>query len=329
MNHTTLHNPPNIEAIAIELIGEPTSKRGTELRFNSRGSIAVDIAKNQFFDFESNHGGGWLALVMHFNQCSKAEALQWLRTHGFIEDREYQPTRQSKPRDPKPAQPAKTEKPQAETPRAELVDQIWNSAGLPQLAGTSYLQRRIAEYIPSFEPPCIRWLKASNAPKFTKGWSNLPPDASGAICYAYEDSTGKLQAVQIEGLTERGTFTDPRHRRTVGTIAGAGMVIRGYEPTKAIIAEGPIDALTIYETYPRELIICTGGTANMAATVPLILNHAGITLPIEIEADSGRPGRMAAHDLYLQLKQAGAQVSKPTLYRDDSDPADRFNRATI
>ena len=61
----------------------------------------------------------------------------------------------------------------------------------------------------------------------------------------------------------------------------------------------------------------------------LCLNHAGLTLPIEIEADSGRPGRMAAHDLYLQLKQAGAQVSKPTLYRDDSDPADRFNRATI
>ncbi|MCY4228455.1 MAG: hypothetical protein OXF20_12370 [Gammaproteobacteria bacterium] len=58
--------------------------------------------KNRFYDFENNEGGGWLALVMHFNQCSKAEALQWLRTHGLIEDRECQPTRQSKPHDPKP-----------------------------------------------------------------------------------------------------------------------------------------------------------------------------------------------------------------------------------
>lgn len=52
-----------IEQVARHYWGEPTSKRGTELRWGTHGSKSVDIRKGVWTDFETGESGGVVALV--------------------------------------------------------------------------------------------------------------------------------------------------------------------------------------------------------------------------------------------------------------------------
>jgi hypothetical protein len=52
-----------IEQVARHYKGEPTSKRGTELRWGTHGSFSVDLRKGTWFDHEMNTGGGVIDLV--------------------------------------------------------------------------------------------------------------------------------------------------------------------------------------------------------------------------------------------------------------------------
>ena len=44
----------HIENIATNLHGEPTTVRGTELRFRNKGALSVDTEKQCYYDFEAN-----------------------------------------------------------------------------------------------------------------------------------------------------------------------------------------------------------------------------------------------------------------------------------
>src|ERR1700740_3718788 len=44
--------------VARELLGEPTKRSRTELRFGMRGSMSVSLDKGTWHDFESGTGGG-------------------------------------------------------------------------------------------------------------------------------------------------------------------------------------------------------------------------------------------------------------------------------
>ena len=52
-----------IEQVARHYKGEPTSKRGAELRWGTHGSFSVDLRKGTWFDHEMNTGGGVIDLV--------------------------------------------------------------------------------------------------------------------------------------------------------------------------------------------------------------------------------------------------------------------------
>src|SRR5210317_1349504 len=52
-----------IEQVARHYKGEPTSKRGVELRWGTHGSFSVDLRKGTWFDHELNTGGGVIDLV--------------------------------------------------------------------------------------------------------------------------------------------------------------------------------------------------------------------------------------------------------------------------
>ena len=52
-----------IEEVARHYKGDPTSKRGTELRWGQHGSFSVDLRKGTWFCHESNTGGGVIDLV--------------------------------------------------------------------------------------------------------------------------------------------------------------------------------------------------------------------------------------------------------------------------
>ena len=72
-----------IEPVALAIWGKPTERSKTELRFGSKGSVKVDLAKGTWFDFEADEGGGVLDALkkrlggIHTDQ----EAFTWLEDH--------------------------------------------------------------------------------------------------------------------------------------------------------------------------------------------------------------------------------------------------------
>jgi hypothetical protein len=76
-----------IEPIARELLGEPNKKLSTktELRYGSRGSLAVDIKKGIWHDHELGQGGGVLDLITRETGLQGDDRMQWLEQHGYAQ----------------------------------------------------------------------------------------------------------------------------------------------------------------------------------------------------------------------------------------------------
>ncbi len=71
----------SIEPVARRLLGDPNRALSTkaELRYGRKGSLAVDLAKDTWFDHEAGEGGGVLDLICRENGGSHREARDWLR----------------------------------------------------------------------------------------------------------------------------------------------------------------------------------------------------------------------------------------------------------
>ena len=68
--------------VATELLGKPTTRRGSEMRFGSRGSLSVDVDRGIWRDHETNQGGGVVALVQREQHTDAAGAFVWLQKRG-------------------------------------------------------------------------------------------------------------------------------------------------------------------------------------------------------------------------------------------------------
>ena len=93
-----------LKAVALEVLGQPTERRGTEWRYGRHGSLVVNIGGQQagsWRDFEAGHGGGALELLRHYQGLDKRQALEWLRARGLLQDSrpESRPTLIVCPRD--------------------------------------------------------------------------------------------------------------------------------------------------------------------------------------------------------------------------------------
>jgi len=74
-----------IGPVARLLLGEPNAKLSgkRELRYGSRGSLAVDLQKGTWFDHETQEGGGLFDLVAREQRIAAHDAPTWLYEHGF------------------------------------------------------------------------------------------------------------------------------------------------------------------------------------------------------------------------------------------------------
>ena len=60
------HLSGHMARVAKALLGAPNqslSKQGKEWRYGTHGSLAIDLHKGTYFDFETNEGGGVLDLI--------------------------------------------------------------------------------------------------------------------------------------------------------------------------------------------------------------------------------------------------------------------------
>jgi len=80
-----------MEPVARKLWGEPNpalSKNG-ELRWGTRGSKSVDLAKGTWFDHEAGVGGGVLAALKHEKGFVREDAMAWLEDEGLLNGAEF------------------------------------------------------------------------------------------------------------------------------------------------------------------------------------------------------------------------------------------------
>ncbi len=76
----TIMTAAEIEPVARRLLSGPNRALSTktELRYGRKGSLAVDLKKNTWYDHETGEGGGVLDLVCRKNGGSRGEARDWL-----------------------------------------------------------------------------------------------------------------------------------------------------------------------------------------------------------------------------------------------------------
>lgn len=83
--HTLNGRGLNIPALVCDLLGEPNRRasRGNQWRYGSKGSLAVDVTRGLFTNFETGEGGGLLDLVRRVRGGSRVDAAQWLEGDGW------------------------------------------------------------------------------------------------------------------------------------------------------------------------------------------------------------------------------------------------------
>jgi RecA-family ATPase len=85
----------HMEAVARLLLGDPNPRlsKATELRYGTNGSLAIDLTRGIFNDYEHDSGGGVIALVRRqLGLADDKEAVEWLIDKGFL-DKPKEPQR--------------------------------------------------------------------------------------------------------------------------------------------------------------------------------------------------------------------------------------------
>ena len=77
---------PIIGPLAKHLFGDPNPAFSTkdEWRYGNNGSLAIDIAKGTWYDFEANEGGGVLDLVQREKGVQGQDRIDYLKAKGFL-----------------------------------------------------------------------------------------------------------------------------------------------------------------------------------------------------------------------------------------------------
>jgi hypothetical protein len=79
------HLSGHMARVAKALLGAPNqslSKQGKEWRYGTHGSLAIDLHKGTYFDFETNEGGGVLDLIKREKGLTGGAAIDFMRQIG-------------------------------------------------------------------------------------------------------------------------------------------------------------------------------------------------------------------------------------------------------
>ncbi|WP_208072799.1 AAA family ATPase [Bradyrhizobium barranii] len=81
-----------MEAIAEELLGAPNVRLSSDgdRRYGKHGSLSIDVQTGRYYDHETKTGGGVLDLISRETGRDHKSAMQWMREHGYLEQRERQ-----------------------------------------------------------------------------------------------------------------------------------------------------------------------------------------------------------------------------------------------
>jgi predicted P-loop ATPase/phage/plasmid primase-like uncharacterized protein len=286
-----------IAELAHALLGEPNRSLSTrtQLRFGTKGSIAVEIDGSdagKWFDHEHGRGGDGLELICHAQNRSRGEACGWAREWLGLSTTAATPvTKSTVPADSSEAFPPAKKAP---VDKAQKVAGI--VAGCQDPHGTCverYLHNRGITAAPP--PASIRYL--------TNAYNHY-----GALVALATDVDGKVHGLQLIYLTEEGRKAPLRvQKRTNKAHDGWSDVSAVRLPGSAplILCEGVETALSVWQATGQETWACLGVSNIARAPIPE-------DLPVIVARDGDDPGSKADQHLRRSvtiLRGQGRQVT--------------------
>ena len=342
--------PEILKVVALEVLGQPTERRGNEWRYGRHGSLVVNVGGQRagsWRDFEAGHGGGALELLRHYQGLDKPQALDWLRARGLLQDSrpESRPTRVENAGNRAPAR-----KEQASGPEPDVLQRIrwarsWWDASQPISTSPEHPARRwLANrrlWRPELPlPAAVRWAPATG--QHTGAGSIVALAAQPVAWAAAWPELPELTAVHLVQVDAHGQPALDRHRqdgglakRTVGQAQGAVVLLGNPQLPEAAapvhVAEGLADALALASRFEGTSVAALGTSGMMGQDRILAQWLASAAQGVQVhcdtdEAKQGRPpaGRRAAAVLMLAIKDAGGQaliVTPAQGFKDFADEA--------
>jgi 5S rRNA maturation endonuclease (ribonuclease M5) len=86
MNNAEINFVSLMEPVAHRLLGAPNKalSGAKDLRYGTKGSLSINLAKGTWYDHEACNGGGCLDFVARETGLHDADAVQWLRQEGLL-----------------------------------------------------------------------------------------------------------------------------------------------------------------------------------------------------------------------------------------------------
>ena len=326
-HRSTADWPAIARSAAERLLGEPNSRlcNGTELRWGTKGSFALNVAQGRWTDFEAGTRGGALDLVQRETGLDRAGAVSWLRDQGLLDDnRSWQPS----PRRPSPG--ASDPSGEKRSYSLQMARTLWE-ASVPIPADPDHPARRWAAERnlsrPEFPfPDPVRWVSAT-AGLFRgqhQGAGSLvtvlaPPQVWGEAW----PSVPTPMAVSLVSIDEAGkpALDRPEEyrglaKRSWGTMRGSVLILGRPAPEDSEGAlrqvEGLADALAVAARVPGPVMASIGTPARLASDdqcLPWIEAHARHR-GIVVLADRDHPGQKAGSALRSALLRRGVPLMK-------------------
>jgi phage/plasmid-associated DNA primase/phage/plasmid primase-like uncharacterized protein len=244
--------------LAVALLGAPN--RGlssqTQLRFGTKGSVAVEIAgkdAGRWYDHEAGTGGAGLELIRHHFGLDEKPAWDWAR--NWLGEAAMPSSWTAKPATAPArgaAKPVEMTDAERATKVAEIVRQTESPNGTPVHA---YLRGRGIAIQP---PDCIRFRQNAYG-------------SYGAMVALATDAAGGVLAIQQVYLTAEGKKAPLNPvKRTNKAVEGwaerSAVRLPGRDPL--VLCEGVETALSIWQATGQEVWACLGISNIAHAPVP-------------------------------------------------------------
>ena len=323
--------PELAQAVALELLGEPTRRSRREWRWGSRGSMALYLERGHWRDFEAGAGGGVLDLVAHLQGIDQAEASAWLRERGLLPAVNAPRSTGEAPAPLSPGQRAPQSRDDTRSPGAAASDlegkrrwaqRTWDAAADIPRAAEHPARRWLAVrhlWRPELPTPAaLRWLAADahRPARHTGAGSIVALAAQPAAWMAAWPELPDPQAVQLVAVAQDGgpaEIVSPTAGRlgkqSRGLMPGAVVVLGNPSPADAVdaarVAEGLADALALSARYagPAVAVLGTGGMRSSALAEYLAACPRGAV----VHADDDAAGGRAAGELRRMVQDTGGR----------------------
>ena len=319
------------QAVALELLGEPTRRTRQEWRWGNHGSFRLVLDTGRWRDFEAGRGGGAIDLVEHLQRMDRPAALEWLQARRYLEPRLSQDTPRGpesrslnadSPRLPQPSgRPSKS--PSGAIPwhcrtwrggRSIPLDhghpaRCWMAARnlwRPEIPSPSLLRWQPSDQRHTGAGNILALIAAPAA--WTSSWPELPPpQAVQSIAVEREGRPALDRPAAIGGLSKRSLGP------TSGGIVVIGCPLLEESLYPVRVAEGVADALALASRYPGPAVATVGTEGMRQKPLAVWLATAPAGVVVHADADESRDGRApagpsAARALCRGIEEAGGQA---------------------